>query len=104
MAIYHLNAQIISRSKGRSTVAAAAYRSGQRLYDKRLQKYHQFRKRFIQSYILAPKNAPEWVYNREKLWNFVEKTEKRKDAQLSRELNIALPRELSNQQQGVIPA
>ena len=52
----------------------------------------------IEKDILLPKDAPEWMGDREKLWNGVEKTEKRKDAQLAREINIALPRELSPEQ------
>ena len=45
--------------------------------------------------ILLPENAPAWMADREKLWNAVEANEKRKDAQLAREFNFALPRELT---------
>ncbi|WP_144481465.1 MobQ family relaxase [Cytobacillus oceanisediminis] len=97
MAIYHLSMQIISRSKGQSAVASAAYRSGEKLNDQRTNE-DKFYRREIQpeTMILAPSHAPEWVQDRNRLWNEVEKIEKRKDAQLARELNIALPRELSN--------
>lgn len=97
MAIYHLSMQIISRSKGQSVVASSAYRSGEKLNDERTNE-NKFYKRKVKpdTMILAPSNSPSWVTDRENLWNEVEKIEKRKDAQLARELNIALPREISN--------
>lgn len=100
MAIYHFSAQVISRSKGQSSVAAAAYRSGERLTDEHTGEM-KFYKREVQpeAMILTPSDSPDWVQDRERLWNEVEKIEKRKDAQLAREINIALPRELSHGQQ-----
>lgn len=100
MAIYHLSMQIMSRSRGQSAVAAAAYRSGERLQDERTGE-EKFYHREVQpdSMILAPSNSPEWVNDRERLWNEVEKVEIRKDSQLAREINIALPVELSNEKQ-----
>ncbi|WP_312756077.1 MobQ family relaxase, partial [Rummeliibacillus suwonensis] len=100
MAIYHLSMQIISRSKGQSAVASASYRSGEKLYDEQYEQ-SKYYKREVQpeTMILAPSNSPSWVQNREFLWNEVERTEKRKDSQLAREINIALPKELSNEQQ-----
>jgi len=100
MAIYHLSMQIISRSKGQSVVAAAAYRSGEKLHDERTDE-QKFYARHVQpeTMILTPSNAPEWMKDRNRLWNEVEKVEKRKDSQLARELNIALPIELSHDQQ-----
>lgn len=100
MAIYHFSAKIISRGKGQSAVAAAAYRSGEKLQDERTGE-EKFYKREVQpeTMILAPKNAPKWVHDRERLWNEVEKIEKNKNSQLSREINVALPVELSNDQQ-----
>ncbi|HLU20990.1 MAG TPA: MobQ family relaxase [Bacillaceae bacterium] len=97
MAIYHLSARIISRGKGQSAVAAAAYRSGERLLDETTGEIKKY-KREVQpeTMILAPNHAPGWVYNRQQLWNEVEKIEKNKNSQLAREFNIALPRELSN--------
>lgn len=100
MAIYHFSAQVISRGKGQSAVAAAAYRSGDRLIDERTGEEKYYRREVMpESMILAPSHSPEWVYDREKLWNEVESAEKRKDAQLAREINIALPRELTNDHQ-----
>lgn len=100
MAIYHLSMQIISRSKGQSAVASASYRSGERLVDERTGEI-KFYSRDVQpeTMILAPTHSPSFVYDREQLWNEVEKVEKRKDSQLAREMNIALPKELSNAQQ-----
>ena len=100
MAIYHFSGTIISRSQGRSAVACAAYRAGEKLYDERYQKTQDYSKRkdVVYKNILAPNGAPELVKNRERLWNEVEKTEKRKDAQLAREFNFSLPKELSLQQ------
>ncbi len=97
MAIYRLNTQPISRSQGRSVVACAAYRSGEKLEDLRYEKTHDYTKKqdVVHKEILLPENAPEWMKDREVLWNHVEKIEKRKDARLAREVQIALPRELS---------
>jgi len=104
MAIYHFSGQIISRSasngRTRSAIACAAYRSGEKLFDERGQETKYY-KRDIEpvTKILAPKDSPDWVYNREALWNEVEKIEKRYDAQLAREFNIALPVELKAEAQ-----
>jgi len=100
MAIYHFSAQVISRSQGRSSVAASAYRSAQRLLDERTGLTHDYTHKsdVVDQAILLPDNAPEALANRETLWNTVEHTERRKDAQLAREINIALPRELSSEQ------
>ena len=100
MAIYHLSAQVLSRSRGRSAVACAAYRSGQKLKDERYERTHDYtrRDRVQEAFILAPEGAPAWVEDRELLWNEVERGEKRKDSQLAREINLALPKELSPEQ------
>ena len=97
MAIYHFSGTIVSRSQGRSVVASAAYRAGERLYDERYQKFQDYSNRedVVYKNILAPNNVPDWTNNREKLWNEVEKLETRKDSQLAREFNCSLPRELS---------
>lgn len=81
----------------RSAIAAASYRSGEALYDEQEQRTFDYtRKEDIRySEILAPKNAPAWVKSREKLWNIVEALEKRKDAQLARDVIAVFPRELS---------
>lgn len=100
MAIYHLSMQIVGRSKGQNVVAMAAYRSGQKLVDEKTNEAKSYR-RHVQpeTFILAPDHAPEWVYDRQRLWNEVERVERRGDAQLAREMNIALPIELSRDQQ-----
>ncbi len=97
MAIYHLTATIISRARGQSVVAAAAYRSGMALRDERYGITHyQSRKRSIlHSEIMAPADAPAWAHDRELLWNRVEAAESRKDSQLARLIEIGLPVELS---------
>jgi hypothetical protein len=101
MAIYHLSTKIISRSTGRSAVACASYRAGEELHDERLGRSFKFRRedRVIHAEIIAPASAPDWVSDRAQLWNSVEAAECRKDAQLSREFQIALPHELSRRQQ-----
>lgn len=100
MAIYHLSAQVISRGKGQSAVASAAYRSGEQLHDERTGE-DKFYRRDTQpdSMILAPELSPDWVQDRNRLWNEVEQAEKRKDSQLAKEINIALPIELDRDQQ-----
>jgi Ti-type conjugative transfer relaxase TraA len=97
MAIYHFTAKVISRSKGRSAVAAAAYRSASEIHDLRQDLNFDYAAKpdVIHSEILAPEGAPEWVRNRELLWNAVEAGEKRRDAQVAREVELALPEELS---------
>ena len=98
MAIYHLSATVIKRSQGRSATAAAAYRSAERIRDEQSgETYDYTRKQSVDhTEILAPNNAPEWAQDRHQLWNQVEQVEKRKDAQLCREINVALPQELDN--------
>ena len=97
MAIYHASVKIISRSAGRSATASAAYRAGVEIEDTRTGQIHDYsRKRgVVHTEILAPESAPAWVQDRATLWNTVEQAEKRKDAQLARELELALPAELS---------
>jgi hypothetical protein len=101
VAIYRFSAAIISRAKGRSSVAAAAYRSGAELVDERTGAVHDYtRKSDIQhSEIMAPEGAPGWSLDRPALWNAVEAGERRKDAQLAREVQLALPRELDADRQ-----
>lgn len=100
MAIYHLSAKIVGRSAGRSAVAAAAYRAAERLEDERQGRVCDYRAKsgVVHAEILLPSAAGEkngeWR-DRERLWNAVERVEKRKDAQVAREVEIALPRELS---------
>lgn len=101
MAIYHLSAKPISRSAGRSSTGAAAYRAGQEITDERTGLVFDYRKKrsVVDVEILAPANAPAWVYDRSKLWNAVEHSEKRKDSQVVREVEVALPIELNLEQQ-----
>ena len=96
MAIYHLSAKVISRAGGRSSVAAAAYRTAGRLRDDRQGLEHDYSRKggVVHSEIMAPENAPDWMRDRDQLWNAVEAVEKRRDAQLAREIEVALPREL----------
>ena len=101
MAIYHLSAKIIGRSAGRSSVAAAAYRSGEAIRDQRTGTLHRFGRahRVVHGEIVAQDGTPSWATDRASLWNAVEAGERRKDAQLSREFELALPRELDLPQQ-----
>ena len=96
VSIYHFNAQMVSRSTGASAVAGAAYRSGERLTDERTGEKHDYRQRddLDGAEILAPRGAPEWAQDRARLWNAVEQAERRKDAQVAREVRVAIPREL----------
>jgi len=100
MAIYHLSATPISRDKGQSSVASAAYRAAEKLYDERLDKVFDYSHKLgvVHTEILLPEGAPTWMQDRQKLWNQVEATEKRKDAQLARDFNMSLPRELTREQ------
>jgi hypothetical protein len=101
MAIYHCHLQIINRASGRSSIAAAAYRSGEKLRNERDGLTHDFTKKsgIVHTEILLPENAPAGFASREKLWNAVEKSEKRKDAQTAREIEVSLPKELNHAQQ-----
>jgi ATP-dependent exoDNAse (exonuclease V) alpha subunit len=96
MAIYHFSAKVISRAAGSSALAAAAYRSASRLFDERLDRHHDFSNKagVVHSEVLLPDGAPEHLADRERLWNDVEAAEVRKDAQLAREVEFAIPREL----------
>ncbi|WP_072557658.1 MobA/MobL family protein, partial [Lactiplantibacillus plantarum] len=74
MAIFHMSFSNISAGKGRSAIASAAYRSGEKLFDyKEGRHYFYARSVMPESFILTPKNAPAWASNREQLWNEVEK-------------------------------
>jgi ATP-dependent exoDNAse (exonuclease V) alpha subunit len=101
MAIYHFSAKIVSRKEGRSVVAAAAYRAGEQLYDRHIgQTFDYTRKAGVEyTEILAPAESPSWIHDRESLWNAVEDVERRKDAQLAREIEIGLPVELTKERQ-----
>jgi Ti-type conjugative transfer relaxase TraA len=100
VAIYHFSGSVLSRSKGKSAIASAAYRAGEKLHDERQEKTFDYgRKQDIaHKEIMLPEGAPEWMKDREKLWNAVEAAENRKDSQLAREFNFALPREFTKEQ------
>ena len=99
MALYHLHVKNISRSDGRTIVAAAAYRAGETLPNEAEERLSAFggRRDVLHTEICLPAVAPDWMHDRAKLWNAVEAAEKRKDARLAKEIEIALPRELSPQ-------
>ncbi|KXB09921.1 hypothetical protein ADT33_11200 (plasmid) [Xylella fastidiosa] len=101
MAIYHLSAKTISRATGRSATGAAAYRAGETITDERTGLIFDYSKKqgIDHTEIMSPTNAPEWVHDRAKLWNSVEHSEKRNDSQLAREIEVALPTELTPDQQ-----
>jgi Ti-type conjugative transfer relaxase TraA len=97
LAIYHLTVKIISRARGQSVAAAAAYRTGSALRDERYGVTHNYARngKAAHAEIMSPAGAPAWVQDREMLWNRVETAERRKDAQLARAVEIGLPVELS---------
>ena len=101
MAIYHLSIKIISRGKGKSAVASSAYRSGEMIKNEYDGIVHDFTRKGGIAYteILLPQNAPQEFVNRSVLWNSVEKIEKSKNSQLTREIEIALPKELNREKQ-----
>ena len=101
MSIYHCSIKIISRAGGRSAVASAAYRSGEKLYNEETGLTHDFTNKggVIMNEILLPENAPLDYLNREKLWNDVQKVESRSDARFAREVEVALPVEMTRDQQ-----
>ena len=101
MSIYHCSIKIISRAGGRSAVASAAYRAGEKLHNEETGLTHDFRNKagVIMSEILLPDNAPPQYKNREVLWNEVQRVESRSDARFAREVEVAFPIELTRNQQ-----
>jgi Ti-type conjugative transfer relaxase TraA len=101
MAIYHFHAKMVKRAEGQSVIAGAAYRSGTKLYDRATGITHDytFKVGVEHSEILAPQGAPTWAFDRQTLWNTAEASEKRKDAQIAREIQIGLPIELKDSEQ-----
>lgn len=99
MALFSMRVQVISRKAGRSAVGSAAYRAGASLKDAHGNRFDYTAKGAIErTEIMAPEGAPAWVYDREILWQKAEAAEKRKDAQLAREIRIMLPREFTADQ------
>ncbi|GAW65086.1 nickase [Ligilactobacillus acidipiscis] len=100
MAIFHMSFQNISAGKMRSAVASASYRSGEKLFsDKEGKSYFYKRDVMPEAFILTPKNAPEWAKDRQQLWNEVEKKDRKANSRYAKEFNVALPIELSEQDQ-----
>jgi Ti-type conjugative transfer relaxase TraA len=99
LAIFHLTVNIISRARGQSVVAAAAYRSGSTLRDERYGITHYSSRKRPVGYaeIMAPPGAPAWAQDRGMLWNRVEAAESRKDSQLARLIEVGLPVELDRE-------
>ena len=96
MAIYHMEAKVVSRGSGRSAVAASAYMSCSRMYNDYDGIQHDYTRKYgliYQEVMLPPMAPPEWK-DREQLWNAVEAAEKTKDSRLAREFVVALPIEL----------
>jgi len=97
LAIYHLSIKIIGRGKGKSAVAAAAYRAGEKIRNEYDGIEHDYTRKggVIHTEIILPDNAPAEYSDRTILWNAVEKIERAKNAQLAREIELALPVELT---------
>jgi hypothetical protein len=94
---YHCSVKVMSRSAGRSAVAAAAYRLGECLQDERYDQTHDYTRRsgVVDSFTLAPEDAPDWALDPEALWNAAEKAETRINSRVAREVELALPAFLS---------
>jgi hypothetical protein len=97
--------EVHSRSKGHSAVAGAAYRLGLKLRDERTGLWHDYTRRaageeIVFATTVAPEGAPSWASDPAQLWNAVEKSEKRKDAQVARDYRIPVPLGLDDQRAG----
>jgi hypothetical protein len=94
---YHCSVKSVGRANGRCIVAAAAYRSGEQLVDERTGEIADYRARggVLDSFIIAPDNAPAWTHDRARLWNGGEAAEHRANGRLATELELALPHELT---------
>ena len=101
MAIYHMQAKVVSRGKGRSAVAASAYMSCSSVTNEYDGIHHDYtrKKGLVWEQVFLPENAPAEWQERAALWNAVEDAEKSKDSRLAREFVVALPRELNHAQQ-----
>jgi hypothetical protein len=100
VAIFHLSVKTVSRSAGRSSTAAAAYRAGVEITDRQTGEVHDYRRKagVESAELFLPAGAPKWATDRAELWNAVEVSEKRKNSTVAREFEIALPAELSADQ------
>jgi hypothetical protein len=106
MAIYHARVKTFSRAKGQSSVAAAAYRAGLLLVDEKTGSRHDYRRRggVVETRCVVPHNAPDWSLVPEQLWSAAEHAERRKDATVAREFEVALPHELNDGQRSALAA
>ena len=97
---YHCQLDTVSRSKGHSATAAAAYRSGELVMDERTGLVHDYTRRggVEHTEIFLPENAPEWASNRSELWNAAEQSETRKNSTVAREFKLAFPAALTPEQ------
>jgi ATP-dependent exoDNAse (exonuclease V) alpha subunit len=102
IAIYHCAMRMLTRSKGHSVIAVAAHNAGERLIDWRTRRVYDFAYKsphVVHAEILLPEGAPAWMRDRAAWANAIERIEdshsRCRDAQLAREVNLALPRELS---------
>jgi ATP-dependent exoDNAse (exonuclease V) alpha subunit len=100
MALFHFSAKAVSRGKGQSAIAKAAYNARDKIRDEQTGQIKDYARApgAIFSAIFAPKDAPAWTQDRAALWNAVERAEGRKDAQLAREITLGLPHELTDDQ------
>ena len=98
MASYHFEAKMIGRSAGKSVVAAAAYRAGERIERAETGDCPDYRRKggVVSADLLTPDDAPTWAHDRAQLWNAVEAVENRTNSQLAREFTLALPNEISD--------
>jgi hypothetical protein len=101
---YHCSVKPVSRSAGRSVVAAAAYRLGECLHDERYATTHDYtRRRGVEcAFMVAPADAPDWAHRPEDLWNAAERAETRVNSRLAREVELALPAFLSPRERQAI--
>jgi hypothetical protein len=100
MAIYHLSVKTFSRSKGQSATAAVAYRAGAKIECEQEGRTHDYTRKagVLHSEIFLPDDAPSWAADRQQLWNKAEEAETRKNSTVAREFEVALPKELDEQQ------
>ena len=94
---FHVSVKTMSRSAGRSVVAAAAYRLGEQLHEAEVDQTHDYRRRHgvAVTFTCAPSDAPDWAHDPERLWNAANAAEKRKNSTLAREVELALPASVS---------
>lgn len=104
MAIYHTRVKTFSRAKGQAATAAAAYRAGLVIVDAVRDQKHDYRRRggVVETLCIAPDHAPDWAFDPRLLWPAVEDAERRKDATVAREFEVALPHELDDDQRSAL--